>query len=269
MNAHPGPPNPIEQKGPQLTTMYGNVTNAAWFLRFGSASQATVRLVCFPHAGGGAASFRNWANLVPESVEVIGVQYPGRQNRYGEPCIDDMSVLVDEIVAAVAHELSGPVVFFGHSMGSVVAFEVARRLRDSDSISVLRLYASAGQAPSARRSMNVHLRDDDGLVAYVRDLGGAADLLEHAEIRQLTLPTVRNDLRLIETYQYAAGEPLSCPITAIVGESDHAFTMADARDWERHTSAGLDIRSFPGDHFYLDDHPGPLVSLMVERILAR
>ncbi|MEQ4299815.1 alpha/beta fold hydrolase [Plantactinospora sp. B6F1] len=248
---------------------YGRVTNA-WFLRFGAAPRATVRLVCFPHAGGGAAGYRRFAELVPDPIEVVAVQYPGRQNRYGEPVIEEMTVLVDEIVAAVERELTGPVVFFGHSMGAVVAFEVARRLRNSDSLTVRRLFASAGPAPSARRSIGVHLRDDDGVLAYLRELGGAGvELLELDEIRQLTLPMVRSDLRLIETYQYAAGEPLNCPVTAIVGDRDHTFTTADARRWVVHTSAGLDVHSLPGGHFYLDDQADRLVPLLVERILPR
>ncbi|GIG88303.1 thioesterase II family protein [Plantactinospora endophytica] len=247
---------------------YGRVTND-WFLRYAAAPRATLRLVCFPHAGGGAAAYRRWAELVPESIEVIGVQYPGRQNRYGEPVIDDMTTLVDEIVAAAERELSGPVALFGHSMGAVVAFEVARRWQAGDSITVRRLFASAGPAPSARRSLGVHLRDDDGLVAYVRELGGDAELLELDEIRQLTLPMVRSDLRLIETYRYAAGEPLNCPVTAFVGDRDHTFTTADARHWVLHTSAGLEVRSLPGGHFYLDDQADRLVPMLVERLLPR
>jgi surfactin synthase thioesterase subunit len=127
-------------------------------------------------------------------------------------------------------------------MGAVVAFEVARRLRASESISVLRLFASAGPAPSQRRSRGIHLRDDEGLVAYVRELGGGAELLEVEELRQIALPMVRSDVRLIETYRYVPGEPLSCPITAIAGA---------------------------GDHFYLDDQADRLVPLIVERILPR
>ncbi|WP_422770139.1 thioesterase II family protein [Plantactinospora sp. WMMC1484] len=242
---------------------------SAWFLRFGAARRATLRLVCFPHAGGGASVFRQWADLVPESIEVIGVQYPGRQNRYGEPVIDDMTVLVDEVVAAVNRELAGPVAFFGHSMGAVVAFEVARRLRGGAPVAVRRLFASAGPAPSARRSLGVHLRDDDGVVAYLRELGGGgAELLENPDIRELTLPMVRGDLRLIETYRYASGEPLTCPVTAIVGDRDHTFTTADARHWVVHTSAGLDVHSLPGGHFYLDDQADRLVPLLVERLLS-
>jgi pyochelin biosynthesis protein PchC len=178
-----------------------------------------------------------------------------------------MDVLVAEIVAAMSREVSGPVALFGHSMGAVIAFEVARRLRTSESISVLRLFASAGPAPSERRSRGVHLRDDEGLVAYVRELGGGAELLEVEEMRQIALPMVRSDLRLIETYRYAPGEPLSCPITAIAGDRDPTFTPVDARHWAVHTSAGLDIHALPGDHFYLDDQSNRLVPLVVERIL--
>ncbi|MFC6020949.1 thioesterase II family protein [Plantactinospora solaniradicis] len=250
-----------------MTTYVPRATDGSWLLRFRSAPRPAVRLLCFPHAGGGATSFRKWIDLVPDSVEVIGVQYPGRQNRYREPCIEDMNVLVAEIVAAILREVSGPVALFGHSMGAVVAFEVARRLRTSEPISVLRLFASAGPAPSERRSRGVHLRDDDGLVAYVRELGGGADLLEVEEMRQITLPMVRSDLRLIETYRYAPGEPLSCPITAIAGDRDHTFSAVDARHWAAHTSAGLDIHALPGGHFYLNDQANRLVPLIVERIL--
>ncbi|MDG4786453.1 alpha/beta fold hydrolase [Micromonospora sp. WMMD1102] len=252
-----------------MSSRYGRVTTD-WFLRFAAAPRATVRLICFPHAGGGAAGYRRFAELVPDTIEVLAVQYPGRQNRYGEPVIDDMTLLADEIVGAVERELTGPVVFFGHSMGAVVAFEVARRLRGGEPVTVRRLFASAGPAPSARSSLGVHLRDDDGVVAYIRELGGSGvEMLEIDEIRQLTLPMVRGDLRLIETYRYAGGEPLNCPITAIVGDRDHTFTAADARRWVVHTTAGLDVHSLPGGHFYLDDQADRLVPLLVERVMPR
>jgi surfactin synthase thioesterase subunit len=248
-------------------TVSRDIANAEWLLRFRSPQRATVTLLCFPHAGGGATSFRSWADLVPPGVQVVAVQYPGRQNRFGEPCIDQMAPLVDGIVAAVHRGLDGPVALFGHSMGAVVAFEAARRLRTSDTVRVVRLFASAGPAPSARRSQGVHLRDDEGLVAYIRELGGpGADVLKHEEMREIALPMVRSDIRLIETYRFEPGAALDCPVTAIAGDRDHTFSVVDARRWAMHTVGGLDVHSLPGDHFYLDAVPRQVVALVLDRL---
>ncbi len=244
-------------------------TSAGWFRCFAPRPGAGLRLVCFPHAGGSVTTFRGWPALLPASVELVGVQYPGRQDRYAEPCHEQMAPLADEIAAAVLAELTGPLAFFGHSMGAAVGFEVARRLQAAGREPV-RLFVSARSAPTRTRPDPLPIHSDDELLGYLRALGGSSvQLLEHPDLRELTLPMVRSDLRLIESYRCPDGPPLRCPITAIVGTEDASCTVADVAGWRGYTAAGFEVRAFPGGHFYLEPVPATLPGFLLDRLPVR
>jgi len=236
-----------------------------------SAPRPTARLTlfCFPHAGGAASAFRPLAALLPDDIELVAVQYPGRQDRYGEPLPPTMAELVDEITTAMLERLDQPAAFLGHSMGATVAFEVARRLRARRPNAVRRLFASARRAPHHDNSQALNFPDDEAVLRYVDSLGGTgARMLASPELRDLAMPTLRGDFRLIADYRYATGAPLTCPITVIAGDSDPSFTTDHAREWNRHTIAGCDIRTMPGGHFYLETAPGALALLITEKLAA-
>ncbi|MFF4044991.1 thioesterase II family protein [Streptomyces sp. NPDC001816] len=237
--------------------------SSAWFRVFRPRPEARVRLVCFPHAGGAASAFRTWTELLPPTVELVAVQYPGRQDRFHEPALEDMDVLVDRLSFAAAHRLRGPVAFFGHSLGATVAYEVARRLAGRQP-EVVRLFASARSAPSVDRRHDLTFPDDDALLDYIRALGGTgAGVLEDRELQELALPTLRSDFRLVAGYRSVAGEQLTCPITAIAGDADASFTLADAEQWRRHTSGTFSSVELSGGHFYIEDVPEDLVRVLV------
>ncbi|MES9594755.1 alpha/beta fold hydrolase [Streptomyces sp. NPDC007076] len=246
-----------------------SLTASAWFRVFAPRPEARIRLVCFPHAGGAASAFWNWTEFLPPTVELIAVQYPGRQDRFHEPSLEDMDVLVDRIAFAASHRLTGPVAFFGHSLGATVAYEVARRLASRQRPEVVRLFASARSAPSVDRRGATTFPDDEALMEYIRALGGAgASVLKDEELRELTLPTLRSDFKLVAGYEPSAGAPLTCPITAIAGDVDPSFTLADAEHWRRHTSGDFTSVELPGGHFYTEAIPGELVRSLVAELGA-
>ncbi|WP_309032573.1 thioesterase II family protein, partial [Streptomyces alfalfae] len=142
-----------------------------WLRRFHPAPDAPVRLVCFPHAGGSATFYFPVSAALQSDSDVTALQYPGRQDRRSEPNVDDIGVLADRIAPVVAPLFDRPVVFFGHSMGAIIAFEVARRLQERGHTPAM-LFASGRRAPSTRREENVHQRDDDGIVAEMKAMSG-------------------------------------------------------------------------------------------------
>ncbi|MCJ0873072.1 thioesterase II family protein [Streptomyces sp. AP-93] len=226
----------------------------SWLRRFApAAQQSTVRLVCFPHAGGSAGWFRPLTQALTPRVEGLAVQYPGRQDRRRERLVDSVQELADAAFAALRRELEPPFAFFGHSLGAVVAFEVARRFEQLTPAGPVRLFASARRAPSVVRDETVHLRDDAGLIHEMIRLGGTEEgVLDDSEIRQMVLPVVRADYRAIETYRAAPGARITCPVSVLVGDRDPVTPVADAAAWGAHTTKGTDLHVFAGGHFYLE-----------------
>ena len=239
--------------------------HASWITRFRAVPRAPVQLVCFPHAGGSAGFYFPMAAPLAPQAEVLAVQYPGRQNRRFEPCVDDIGELADAVVAALGQWQDRPLALFGHSMGAVVAFETARRL----ALPPVRLFVSGRRAPSAYRAESVHLRDDDGIVAELRALSGTdAGILGDEEFLRMILPAIRADYRAIETYRSAPDAVLDLPVTALTGDSDPRVSVDEARAWSAHTTGAFDLAVFPGGHFFLADHQRDVLALIARGISA-
>ncbi|SCF35272.1 Surfactin synthase thioesterase subunit [Micromonospora matsumotoense] len=234
-----------------------------WLRRFHPAPDAAVRLLLCPHSGGSAGYFRALSGVLSPVVEAVAVQYPGRQDRRAEPLIDDLRELAARVVDVLADE-PGPVALFGHSMGALLAFELARRLEHGGR-EVAGLFVSGARAPSLLGNEGLHLVDDAELLRVVRSLNGTdAELLDDEEIVQAALPLVRNDTRAVETYGYQGTTvpDLRCPIVALVGTEDPRVAVAEAEKWRDHTSGPFTLHTFPGGHFYLNSYTTALGRLM-------
>jgi pyochelin biosynthesis protein PchC len=221
-----------------------------WLRSFRTVTHATARLLVFPHAGGSASFYRGWVDDLPATVDVRVVQYPGREDRIHDPFASDLHELASGIAAALTPLVDVPVALFGHSMGAVVAYEVALRL-ERERTARLHLFVSGRRAPQSRLGGSVHRQDEERLIAELARLGGTATTaLQNAELRALVLPSVRDDYRLIETYEPRAGELLNCSITACLGDRDPEADVDEMRAWKERTRASFELRVFPGDHFY-------------------
>lgn len=235
-----------------------------WLRRYHPEPAARSVLVCFPHAGGSAGYFHPLSAALSPDVEVVALQYPGRQDRRAEPFPAELPSFADAIAAVLAAAPDGrPFAFLGHSMGAILAFEVAVRLQQAGRTGPERLFVSGRRAPSTVRDERVHLRADAGLVAEMRRLAGTdARLLEDPDVLAMILPATRADYRVIETYRWRPGPPLDCPISILIGDSDPKATVDEARAWERHTGRGSSLHVFPGGHFYLAEHAAAVVDLV-------
>ena len=214
---------------------------------------------------GPAPFFVPVADALSPGVDVIAVQYPGRQDRRREDPIGDIRILADRLHAILIRQSPLPVTLFGHSMGAIVGFELALRLEASGHAPE-RLYASGRRGPATHRDENVHLRDDDAILAEIRSLNGTASaLLGDRELMRSILPALRADYHAAETYECAPDIAVACPITVLTGDSDPKTTAEEARAWEGHTTGGFDLQTFPGGHFFITGHADQIIGLLSRR----
>ena len=215
--------------------------------------QARQRLFCFPFAGAGVSIFREWPSELRDDTHVFGIQLPGRENRIAEPPLHNLVAAARGIAEVLSRYDDLPFALFGHSLGALLCFEVARQLRNWKCSSPTQMFASACGAPRRlKRDMPIHELPDDLLIQKLRGFNGTPEqILKNEEVMQLMLPTIRADLELSETYSYEPDEPLECPITVVGGLQDHEVTSSDLLAWETETSASFNIRMFPGDHYFI------------------
>ena len=215
--------------------------------------EARLRLFCFPYAGAGALIFRTWSDGLPADVEVRPVQLPGRGTRLMERPFTQLSLLIEALAQALVPFLDKPFAFFGHSLGALVSFELARRIRRQYGLYPVRLFVSAGRAPQiAQRGRPIHTLPEKEFLAELRQLNGTpSELLDHEELMEIMLPILRADFAVYETYVYSTEPPLKCPISAFGGLQDHSLSNSDLEAWRDQTSGSFSLRMLPGDHFFL------------------
>jgi len=216
--------------------------------------QARLRLFCFPYAGAGASIFRTWSGGLPADVELCPVQYPGRGTRLTETPFTRLAPLVDALAQALRPLLDMPFAFFGHSLGALVGFELARQLRKQSGVQPVRLFVSADRAPQLpSRHRPIHALPVPDFMAELRRLNGTpSKVLEEAELMEIMLPILRADIAVHETYEYSIEPPLGCIISSFGGLEDHRVTRDELEAWRGQTSESFSLRMFAGDHFFVN-----------------
>ena len=222
-----------------------------WFPNAEAGEVTRLRLFCFPHAGGGAAAFARWS-ILPD-VGITAAHLPGRENRAVEPAPQTMAELVMALADAIQPFLNRPYGFFGHSMGAVVAFELAQLLRERNQPLPRALYVSGARAPRFRRGWTPP--PEPSVEEFKQELrrleGVPGEALENEEVLRLILPVLRADAALYRNYIYKDRPPLDCPIHVYGGESDPNVKPEHLQAWQEHTTCAATVRLFPGGHFFL------------------
>ncbi len=217
--------------------------------------EATLRLFCFPYAGGSALVYRQWADRLPRQVEVCPVQLPGRGHRLDEAPVRRMSPLAALVAREIRPLLDKRFAFYGHSMGATLAFEVARLLRREGAPQPSHLFASARRAPQVPRDADAPTYDlpDSELIEELRRLNGTPpEVFAEPDLLKMMLPLIRADFEVTQTYAYEDEPPLDCAITVYGGLEDQGVRRENLEAWRAQTTAPRAVRLFPGDHFFIN-----------------
>jgi medium-chain acyl-[acyl-carrier-protein] hydrolase len=227
-------------------------------------SDVRLRLFCFHYAGGGASIFRAWTGKLPHTLEVCPIQLPGRESRIAEPPITRLPRLTAELANVLSPYLTTPFAFFGHSMGALICFELARYLRMYTRFTPSHLFISAHRAPQLPyKDLLSSTLPDAELKENLRQLNGTRQgVLANDELMELMLPILRADLQLGETYCFTSDEPLTCPISVLGGLQDAELSHDDLLAWQEHTSGSFTLRMFEGGHFFLHTAEAALLPML-------
>ncbi len=237
----------------------------------GDIAEAVSRLFCFHHGGGGASSFNGWYRLLPPSVDMFRVQLPGREDRLDEGLIDTIDGVIEGLVPQLAPLLDRPAVFYGHSLGAIVAFEAIRRLRRDGNPLPAALFVSGRRAPHLPLSHPPFgLASQEELTGYLASMGGVPDaLLKKAHWRNQLMPIVRNDLNISDLYVHRLEPPLPCPITFFAGISDPWVKSPERQGWQHHTASAFRLVELAGGHFFGRDEQATIVADIVATLRCK
>lgn len=240
-----------------------------WFKRFAESPSVRYRLICFHHAGSGPSLFREWHRYCPSDIEVWAVALPGREARILEQPVGQLLALAGSLVEALPLDL--PFAFFGHSLGAVVSFELARQLHERRLAVPQHLFVSACSAPHlCRRDISRANLGDTELLRLLEGFGGTPkEILWHSEYLEMVLPILRADFNLIDEYFVPDGCDVRFPITAYAGSSDVNVQLDKILAWDRWAMYGFACHSFDGDHFYLIQHREALIKDLLRRWCKR
>lgn len=214
-----------------------------------------LRLFCFPYAGGSAATYRTWSDVLPPDIEVQAIQLPGREWRLKEDLYTSVFPLVEDLAGVLKDLFDTPFAFFGHSLGALISFELARELRRRGLPLPERLFLSAHRAPHLPKQLpDIHDGPDEQFVEGLRRLEGTPDeLLANEELMELILPALRADFAMAETYVCPPEPPLDCPISAFGGLGDEVTDRPKLEPWAEHTTGEFKLRMVPGGHFFVEE----------------
>lgn len=233
----------------------------SWLVPLTPGTPQGVNVVCFPYAGGGASIYRSWANLLPVNIQAYAVQPPGRESRFSEPLIPSLSHYVESVTEAIlALSDRQPTILFGHSLGSLVAYETAVSLTNH-AYPLRALVVSGRQSPMAasKRKPISHLPDAEFIEQMATFNGTPSEVLANSELVQLLTPMIKKDFSLSEQYTFPQYPPLTCPVYALGARNDVWLDEASLDKWQEVTSAAFQTHWFEGDHFYLNKQAPELV----------
>jgi surfactin synthase thioesterase subunit/acyl carrier protein len=257
--------SPEEKLTADLAAIDVKEKSVNWFITPRPNRNAAVRLFCFHDAGGSTSLFHNWENLLGTSVELILVELPGRDRQVALEPITDLAPVIHHLMSTIEFAFDKPFLFLGHSMGGVVAFELARALRQGDKPLPAKLFVSSTpQLRAYDRSLVDYTLSDEELAAIFPHVSAA--VIPDAELRQMLMNILRADLKLLSHYQYREAAALPLSIVALHGENDPKVSKGDMEPWASESTELLTLVTRPGGHRYLEHDAEFVTALILQQL---
>ncbi len=236
-----------------------------WLVKSTLKRNPKLKLLCLPFAGGSSVAYREWGRMLPDSVEVLALEIPGRGQRLMEPLVTHLPDLVRQIAENIQDELDRPYAFFGHSMGAMLAWELSHHLAARYNSEPSFLFLSGRGAPHLNdREEPIHQLSDELFREKIRSFEGTPpEILQHKELMELLLPIIRADFKMVETYEHKNRPPLNIPITILGGLEDESTPREHLDAWQGYTTASFSVRMFPGGHFFLQKQTARILELIM------
>jgi medium-chain acyl-[acyl-carrier-protein] hydrolase len=248
-----------------------NSPQASAVLRPLPQPNAALRLFCLPYAGGGASAYHAWGRLLPPTIELCAMQLPGREARVREAPYASFGEAVAGLGEALCPLLDRPYALFGHSLGALLAFELARWLRRRGGPQPQQLFVSSRRPPQLPEPYPpvASLPDEEFTAKIQQRYGGIPQvILQEPELMTMFLPILRADFKVLESYRYSVEPPLACALAVFGGSEDAIATPSALGEWQQHTAGAFSMREFAGGHFYLQTLRTEVVSGVVDVLLA-
>lgn len=225
------------------------------------------RLLTFPFAGGNKHSYLKFGENKPENIEFVYLEGPGRGERFKEPLLDEMTAVLEDFYRQILPYLDAPFAFYGHSMGAMVSYLLARRLKEEGKRTPAHLFLSGRVAPTCQDPGDkLWSKDKTTFWDAVKDYGGSPEeLFNYPELLALYEPMIRADLKTLDSYNHHRPEPLDIPMTVMLGTKEKV-TLLTARPWQEECAQPITIRQFEGNHFWIFNHIPALNRIFTETL---
>lgn len=242
--------------------------NSSWFVRPVKRLHAKINLFCLPYAGGSARIYQSWSEYLPEFVEVVAIELPGRGRRMQEPAFDSMKALVQELSGALHSQIEKPYVVLGHSMGSRIGLNALYELHRSGCPLPLHFIASGSAPPHiTKERKKIHKLSDDELIKELQSYDGTPEeVINNKELMEIYLPLLRADFAVAEEESTPNLSQLNCNATVFGGTNDSNVSKEDCLAWQEYFSPPIEVSIFEGGHFFIESARNEVIE-KVSRII--
>lgn len=235
-----------------------------WYLEYEKKPNATIRLFCFHHSGGGASAYYPWLELLSPNIELIAIQLPGRENRFSQPLNNNLKDIITQLSEGFCTYKDKPFFVFGHSLGGLLSFEFIKSIREVYSLCPCHIIVSATKAPHFPfRMKHLSKLNDAALKEELKVYDGIDErILHHDELLELFLPIIRSDFSIYENHNHSNSEPFFCDILALSGDHDHTVAQEETLAWSAYTTGKFEHLSFHGGHFFTKNYQKRIVGVI-------